>query len=520
MSFIDNWSRDRAGQEAQRFLTSGKVSNTGNAIFSNIDSGRVGCVDSSDCASGWRCSGGYCISPQNNPASGRQSSINDQGCGSDGDDGGGGGPCAASTGGSLGSGGCVKTGCGQQSNPIPPGSDKDCCGDTRCCRYDQFGVRCQCGDCPPDDECDKFCAAYRSSIAEGAPGCSSGTECDECTNCELFAFQGTKNIYKCKPKSGGPCWCEESDRKCTECYDCADNGSCYYQPRRCQPVNPPKEDPPEENPCIEIETYNSICTEIGGPRTSAGSCRAGGGRVTGSWNSSKDEGNANDGGDFYECVGCIYTDRYGDCDPEPCDCNCDNDCAECEICNADGECVPDPTCTDGTFTAIIGAFFRGGYVYQSSCSKPSVGPWEGCSEDDGTKGFYVNDNVWTTKPGKGSFRWVKNKPNTPLPYYFPTEEYGCFLGTTDNPVDYNTQRPDNFRDYIEDAWRLVDSEGTILVRCGLAIHGGAGFNCFNRSIFLQSSSPTFQILYINGPGIPYKDPEDFGPYLGTWDYGV
>ena len=37
------------------------------------------------------------------------------------------------------------------------------------------------------------------------------------------------------------------------------------------------------------------------------------------------------------------------CDPfEFCDCSCDNDCAECEICDeATGTCVPDPAC--GTF---------------------------------------------------------------------------------------------------------------------------------------------------------------------------
>ena len=41
------------------------------------------------------------------------------------------------------------------------------------------------------------------------------------------------------------------------------------------------------------------------------------------------------------------------CDPlppecEPCDCNCDNECGDCEICNAAGKCVRDnnPPCCD------------------------------------------------------------------------------------------------------------------------------------------------------------------------------
>jgi hypothetical protein len=29
---------------------------------------------------------------------------------------------------------------------------------------------------------------------------------------------------------------------------------------------------------------------------------------------------------------------------EPSDCNCHNDCGYCQVCNAAGECAPDPTC--------------------------------------------------------------------------------------------------------------------------------------------------------------------------------
>ena len=38
------------------------------------------------------------------------------------------------------------------------------------------------------------------------------------------------------------------------------------------------------------------------------------------------------------------------CDPfEPCDCSCDNDCGECEICDpATGTCIPDPACFNPT----------------------------------------------------------------------------------------------------------------------------------------------------------------------------
>ena len=353
MSWSRNWGgRRKAIDEAFKFLGSGKNSYTSNAFFSNIDSNRTGCNDSSDCASGWRCSGGYCVQPQNSPGSpsGPGGSSNDQGCGGNTSGGGnygggGGGPCAATTGGSSGgraSGGCVKTGCGgvvgRPSNGGGAGVPLDCCGSERCCRIDQFGVRCQCGPCPPPSGCDRFCASYSQANGTSAPGCEN-KGCDECATCEFYAFQGVKNLYRCEKKEfGAPCYCG-GESKCEDCEDCRSSGSCLPRGNECYPDPPPRPPAPEDDgggdPCVDEITYNTICTEPGGPATSEGTCRTGGGEVVGdSWIA----------GDGFVCVLCKYTKEAGDCGPEPANCNCHADCGECRRCGTTGRCVPNPRC--------------------------------------------------------------------------------------------------------------------------------------------------------------------------------
>ena len=103
----------------------------------------------------------------------------------------------------------------------------------------------------------------------------------------------------------------------------------------CAPVQPPRPPAPGggSNTCEEVCSKNSICVDTStGPPPSCGSCK----QVGGGWT-------ADDG---FACILCECCDPVGDCPPDPCDCNCDNDCADCEICNAAGKCEPDPACED------------------------------------------------------------------------------------------------------------------------------------------------------------------------------
>jgi hypothetical protein len=48
-----------------------------------------------------------------------------------------------------------------------------------------------------------------------------------------------------------------------------------------------------------------------------------------------------------------------------CDCNCDNDCPDCQVCNSSGVCVPDPSC-DNTVAGVpiqCGGSYCGGVAY-------------------------------------------------------------------------------------------------------------------------------------------------------------
>lgn len=322
MGFYSNW--DEQAQAANKFLRTGSVGYTDYTNFSNIKSNRAGCVDSNDCASGWSCKSGYCTEPANNPGSTDDNSLNDQGCGGNiggGAGGGGGGSCGAST--SSGTSSCTKTGCGGQLDNPPPADD--CCGESRCCRFDRFGVRCQCGDCPEDEECDQFCAAYGAAYGESAPACLSSTECDECSSCELFSFEGAKNTYKCQPKENGPCWCP-GGQSCGDCETCSDGGGCVSAGSDCFPVIPPKEEPPlKEDTCQTVTFRQTVCSE--------GTPSCGSGAELDSWTDP----------DGFACLLCEYTEYSGDC-TEPTDCNCHDDCGPCSLCSSGGSCVPDPDC--------------------------------------------------------------------------------------------------------------------------------------------------------------------------------
>lgn len=274
---------------------------------------RVGCIDSSNCGSGWKCQRGYCV-----PDDGRGGGCGGgqgSGCG----DGVGGcppSPCppggsgGANSGGGIG--GCNKAGCGGSGGGGGGGNADDCCGQGRCCRIGTGFVQCFCGDCPDPPSCDVFCSGYQAANGEKAPGCGDNG-CDECSSC---VDQGNFQGGKCEPISNGPCWCEKS--ACRDCEKCTKDGTCVEDCTTCET-------------CVTM--YNHPCP-------------CGYATLRCCWSA------CNGTPDYTKCAleGCEKAGLGdGDCDPpgpQPCDCNCHADCPDCFLCGTDGECHPDPVCAE------------------------------------------------------------------------------------------------------------------------------------------------------------------------------
>ena len=308
MSVNNFWNSDKAIEEAERFLQFGNYAGVQN--IGVIGGNKYPCTSSTTCPVGFKCVNGYCEPPDN--LGGEGGYQNPGSCGSGGS---GGGGC-----GGGGGGGCTTTSGGCSPNP-----GQECCSEERCCRYSGTGaglaVTCNCGPCPPPPPtCNEFCAAYSAANGTSAGGCSSNDECDECSQCELFEGE-----HQCVPKeNGAPCHCGGS---CGECEECNANGSCEYTGAGCQECCTVyfKCDCGIElgrTCCQPVQTGTQFYTE-----TCIGRCRA-------LMNQQCSE---------------LCSNPPDPPDPtpdpiEPCDCNCDNDCGDCQICNSEGKCVPDPTC--------------------------------------------------------------------------------------------------------------------------------------------------------------------------------
>ena len=352
----------RRSSQAQSFLSSGSVNYNPLPV---VGSNRTGCFDSSGCASGWACVGGICV--EEGSAS-RSGSGNTSGCGGGGADGSLPGECGAGNttylrldkdlaevyqkalnnlrpgdvllrtaldGGTIGNGliglslngKCLKTGCSGTATTL--GTNDACCGAGRCCRYSGFGVQCYCGGCPPPLEtCSKFCTAYQASNGVAAAGCTAENTCDECESC------GSSG---CVPKTSGPCWCENGS--CGRCEACAESGTCVDDSANCVPTSPdpdPDPDPSPVDPCAGTCSTITVCGDQPAPPCPPGSsCRTSGtitvGDRTCTLTEICDKNNVPD-----EC--------------KDCDCNCNDDCPDCKICNDNGNCEPDPVCTSSYFT--------------------------------------------------------------------------------------------------------------------------------------------------------------------------
>lgn len=368
MALSDYWKNGRTRQDAAfRFLRSG--SNAYNPLRI-AGAQQQGCLDSSNCGSGFACVGGYCV--QKDTGAGKNSYGDPTGCGDpdDGDDGGGGGggQCAPGTydfiGGEVGK--CLKTGCGDDGGRLGRGPGA-CCGKGRCCRFDAYGnVQCFCGNCPePPDYCNKWCNDYLSATGESGEGCDDDSVCDECSDC--LPSIGDGNANRCRNVGGGPCHCPNSS--CDgDCEECGDDGICEVKCENCQRCYRTYKEcwcgtveviccysscdeskgytecregakcddycPPgaPTDPCDGSCDYITVCDEAPPPCPPKSTCSTVGNIQVGE----------------RECniiKVCDKSKVSEDCGE--CDCNCDQDCPDCMICNAStGKCEPDPACDD------------------------------------------------------------------------------------------------------------------------------------------------------------------------------
>lgn len=415
--------------------------------------GGTSCRSSSECASGYACSGGKCV-----PINGSKPSADGtlSGCG-----GTGGGPCNSLTDTNVGvqaggdasmvygdvvvtqggvsqgfywepvrsADGCTISGCKLTSCGGENGSD---CPGNRYCRYYAGGVQCACGD-PPPRACSSFCDAHHASTGETAGGCE-GQTCDECQECDGNYFSSTYG--QCIDRSGGPCHCDpdslppcvkctengttETDTSCSECYTVFKDCSCgTVEKTCCYTLEELKNGLSGFNRCWDSISCDDVCNDPDKPAyvdPCEGDCTPQ--TETGPGTCPNQPSNLPDG-HRAAITGCIeaggnYTLLYNDCDmtnlPEECgfcDCNCHNDCPNCQLCGADGTCYPDPdpSCAPGATPTTVTITTTIQYWYEEylcadfqNCSGAIVG--------FGTSGTF--DSITTTTYADYQARYVDN----------------------------------------------------------------------------------------------------------------
>ena len=259
------------------------------------------CTDSEQCASGFACVGGRCeyVDPTGATADGGTAGC---GAGVGGDGGGGngggdnsgcGGPAASSGGGgsasivSCSTSSAGSCASGRGTGNGSGGGGGGPCG-PRCCTCHPV-EGCGCWDkCPPQPPtCSRFCTEAEGL---GADVMSCGRKkCDICHYCEDRKELGYDEPTCLRRTYDVDCRC---DYVCPGCMQCGVSGNCLI--KNC----PPEEDPPEDDP---------------------GKCEP---------------------------------DANGNLPPEcePCDCNCNDECPNCQLCNTGtGKCYPDPACNESDY---------------------------------------------------------------------------------------------------------------------------------------------------------------------------
>ena len=428
--FWDKNNNDKIISDARTYLNSGGYEG---GIWRAVQPAQQ-CTTNSQCASGFKCSGGRCVEDR---AYG-SGIVNGQGCGGGGGGGGGDNPCGATekiilygdpdfvdfytdllgstpygfvasgftrdrldlvTIRDKATGQCLYEGCGGFGGI--PGPDGQCCDGSTASTNSGTA---QCPPPPPGD-CSRFCDNALKATGEPPAGCSDGNTCSRCEFC-------SSSQNKCVPLgSDAPCYCDSASG-CGACERCSEEGDCVDDCASCQTCtimlnhtcpcgtvgsfkccvsacnafSPSLADcalagcakvddcPPGGDPCagdcVTITTYDGDPVPPCPPgkvcRTS-GTISVGGGTAT-------------------LTEQCDYSGLSDDC--FPCDCNCDSDCGDCEICNAAGVCVPDPLCQCTAIQTYTVNITRNSYtIANPKCSRPN-----GCGD------IYTNPSAsWTVR---------------------------------------------------------------------------------------------------------------------------
>ena len=396
-------------------MTDGSITTRLNGVDYNTGRHITRCYDSNNCAAGWSCIDGRCA---------QSSSQAGSSCGEDdGDDSCGGG----------GSGDCTKSICGDEGQS----GGENCCG-PECCRRPSGGglIECKCGECPPPPvSCIQFCDGYLKANGVIFPNCSEPDTCDECSTC--FGSPVPACIPKVVNEFGGaPCYCDTEAEPPGECKKCGDSGlwqddwdncqTCYDVELGCFPCRAKgrccfsgRPSAAKQNQC-ETQVRNS-CNEgckkdDETPDPCAGNC------VGVTWCEGDQPeppcppGSSCTNNGFISAGGKTCYIRT-DCDksgvPESCkecDCNCEDDCPDCKICDPSGECVDDPAC-EGKYFCEIG-WIASDYAiiaykpYEKPCVKvrnDSLGAYQTAGFNQGILGRDPMGMVWKFRDyGAGS----------------------------------------------------------------------------------------------------------------------
>ena len=319
------------------------------------------------------------------------------------------------------------------TRPTPGNCDKDpICPGERCCRQQGDGsIRCICGSCEQTDTsiCNVYCDQHYKAFGTVLPGCYTrdmegfgecgGNICDECKFCEdtfsgyaecVLGEQGdpfnplpchcfpkcSEECHVCNKDTDSPNFgdCEYAPNTCAECcsisnYECPQCAR-YFEgfQEHCEPIGSTRNclsvlqeklfaacavECAAEDPCAPTDSF-STCVDGSAPVdpiTNPG----------GPTGVSCPDGKTCQYTGYIEIGGktCYLYSTWVTADiPErckECDCNCDNDCGDCEICNEQGKCEKDPDCCDSVEDQRILYELTTNYPNASNYSGPS-----GCNQ--------------------------------------------------------------------------------------------------------------------------------------------
>jgi hypothetical protein len=276
--------------------------------------------------------------------------------------------------------------------------DSGCGSGPKCCRQNANGdIDCYCGDCESNESgiCSIYCdttyklfgTVWSGCGKPGGVGLCDGNICDECSECE-YPFGGGNP--KCEKYEDGdpisPCWCSGCNEPCERCNtdpDSSQFGDCYVDGNNCYSCCSVTNPECTCGPLTELGGSITACSPYYGeacaeklqkkinalcekkcatepdpcaPTGSTKYCVQGSAPIDPSTNPEGPAGYTCPEGKRCKYTG--YLEGNGktcylfstwvideipeDC--EKCDCNCNDDCPDCKLCGADGECYDDPDC--------------------------------------------------------------------------------------------------------------------------------------------------------------------------------